>query len=313
MTYSVFNHETYLDLEAARQEGQSEVFDLGATGTVGLIARSIPQSDYHDLVSVYGYPDLSMGTAPIDIDLALENLTSQARPRGHVAAYIRLGLSQQTPLPRVTALDYTAVRVDVGEVVAVDLASGPDATFAAYRKNLRNELRRETGIKIERSNDFAAFHAIYTQNMLRVGATGGYFFSEPYLRTLGELPGVELWLAHDADGVVAGGMFITQGDLTFYHLGATADRALRASPLKNLLHSRIQALAGSGQRQLVLGGGVGGGDDPLLRFKRGFSKTMLPVHALRVIVDHAKYTTLSGHPADAPLAAGFFPAYRAPK
>nr|WP_256478357.1 GNAT family N-acetyltransferase [Notoacmeibacter sp. MSK16QG-6] len=184
--------------------------------------------------------------------------------------------------------------------------------MAGYRKQLRYDLRRGHDLRIERSDDAAAFHHIYTENMRRVGASAIYHFSADYLAALCSLPGAELWLAHDAEGVATGGIFLRQGEITYYHLGATADRAIAASPLKHLLHNRIATLAMSGSTRLVLGGGRAGADDALLRFKRGFSRLTVPVHALRVILDPKSYARLSGLPVQPPPANGFFPTYRAP-
>lgn len=315
MTYSVFNQVEYLELEAARQGGVSKVFDLGNGVTVGVIARAIANSRLRDLVSVYGYPDLATATPHlpyVHADAVLNPLSEAAREQGLVAGYLRLGMTQEVTAPSGTAGDYEAKRVDVGEVVVVDLTGGPDAAMGAYRKKLRNELRRPSKITIERSDDFVAFHRIYTENMKRVNAEGSYFFSPAYLEALTALPGVELWLVCDGQGIIAGGVFIRQGNLVFYHLGATGDRSLATSPLKHLLHHRIQDLARSGLRSLVLGGGVGGNDDPLLRFKRAFSKQTQPVHALHVIFDPAEYTRLSGRAYQPVSSSEFFPIYRAP-
>lgn len=317
MTNAVFNDPDYLELEAARQGGQSELFDLGNGMTAGLIGRHIADGAGRDLVSVYGYPDLALATSPlpvVDADSVLAPLAEAARGRGLIAAYLRLGLTQDVAAPSGAVRGCDAVQVDVGEVVVVDVAGGPEAAIQAYRKQLRNELRRPSSLVIEPSNDYAAFHEIYTQNMTRVNAQQSYFFSAEYFRALGALAGVELWLAQDAQGAAAGGIFIRHGDLVFYHFGATADRALAVSPLKYLLHHRIQALArAGGTRRLVLGGGVGGADDPLFSFKRGFSKLTQPVHALRVVFDPDAYARLCGPDALPISATGFFPAYRAPK
>lgn len=303
---SVFDDPRYVTLEAARLGGRETFFDLGTEHPLGLIAREIAGQDLSDLVSIYGYPDFS--GACQNVDAFLTDFAAQATERGQIAAYLRLGLGFETPAPSLDLDGVSAVRVDVGEVVAVDLALDLDQILAGYRKNLRYDLRQPHGLTMEQSTDTAAFHEIYTENMSRVGATETYFFTEDYLASLVAIPGVELWLARDGEGVVAGGIFLRQSEIVYYHLGATADRALRTSPMKHVLHQRIANLSGAGLRYLVLGGGVGGGEDALLRFKRGFSKTLLPVHALRVVLDPPRYSALCG--VSTAEADGFFPAYR---
>jgi hypothetical protein len=68
-----------------------------------------------------------------------------------------------------------------------------------------------------------------------------------------------------------------------------------------------------------MGGGVGGSNDRLLLFKRGFSPLRFPFFTLRLVTDEGKYRELTARRAQAALvpveevACGdFFPAYRAP-
>ena len=313
----VFDDPDYVILEASRLGGKPVFFDKGEDQDVGLVAQDIPDTNASDLVSVYGYPDsfsAPCGKGPIDTNARLDRMAEEARRQGQIAAYLRLGLAHETPspLPARDVTDASAILVEVGEVVTIDLAQSIEQLMAGYRKQLRYDLRRSPKLRFDRSVDVDAFHKIYCENMQRVDASGKYFFSVDYLFGLCRLPGVELWLAHDADGVVAGGIFLQQGERIYYHLGATANRALAMSPLKHLLHDRITALAQSGPTCLILGGGRGGENDALLRFKRGFSRQTLPVHALRVIFDPVMYARISDLPQQPPSPTGFFPAYRAP-
>jgi len=309
----VFDDTYYVQLEAQRLGGQVEVFDLGQKSPTSLISLDIPGSRYRDIVSVYGYPDL-ISQVPIktepDLSNFLTRLAYQGRERRLVAGYLRLGLSQEIPPFSSSRQEFVATKVHVGDVVVIDLSLSSDMLISKYRKKLRYDLRQPHEFYIEKSDDFASFHTIYSENMERIGADQSYFFSQSYLASLGKIDGVELWLARDAIGAVAGCLFLRQGDLIYYHLGATANRALAASPLKHILHHRIQALARTDARFLVLGGGLGGEQDALLRFKRGFSKQMMPVHALRVIFDMRAYSDLTGQPLLQVPNTGFFPAYR---
>lgn len=314
----VFDDPAFVALEADRLGGRPAYFDLGGGETFGLVAHEIPGSTASDLVSVYGYPDrfaVPNKTGAIDTDALLAQFGEAARGQGFIAAYLRLGLANETPALRsgTNASGISAIRVEVGEVVAIDLTRSADDLVAGYRKQLRYDLRKDHDLSIERSADIAVFHNIYTENMQRIGASSGYFFSADYLAALCELSGVELWLVHDAEGVTAGGIFLQQGEINYYHLGATANRALAKSPLKLLLHNRITALAMSGPTRLILGGGRGGADDALLRFKRGFSRLTVPVHALRVILEPNTYADLSSLSVQPPSTTGFFPHYRSPQ
>ena len=305
-THSVFTSRAYLDLEAARIEGQ--VIPIGGAG---LISRSVPGESLADLVSVYGYPTLGSADAsqPFDVDAFIRTTSEYGRKNGLVAAYIRLGIEDDVGVP---ANAQFAALVNVADVVVVDLQRAYEDTMKAYRQRFRNELRQPHAFMFEASTDVWAFHEIYTQNMKRVSAQDQYFFTPEYLNALCGLPGVALWVALDEDGIVAGAITIEQAGRIFYHLGATADRALPNSPFKYLLNDIIQSHCEGDFSELVLGGGYGGVEDSLLRFKRGFSKKMRSVRALRLILDPIEYRRLSQDKGVGHIDEGFFPAYRAP-
>jgi hypothetical protein len=64
-----------------------------------------------------------------------------------------------------------------------------------------------------------------------------------------------------------------------------------------------------------LGGGVGGKQDSLFRFKAGFSHSRHPFRTLRVVLDKAAYAELvRAHDptVDPTQLDGFFPLYRRP-
>jgi hypothetical protein len=280
---------------------------------MGLISRSIGGSCFRDLISVYGYPDLDQSDpcpAQAHTDSILREMQQAAVSSGHIAAYIRLGLSQQ-----ILNFDNRsfAQQAHVGDVVVVGLERQFSEIFGSFRKNLRNELRKVTNLKFEVSDDSDAFHVIYEENMTRIKAHDEYFFSAEYLRALCAMPGVELILAFDERGPVGGVLLVSHGDLLFYHLGATADRGLQLSPLKHILRRVIEMNSQSCYRGFVLGGGVGGRNDSLLKFKLGFSKEMTPVYALKVIFDKAAYAALTNGRVRADAMDSFFPGYRDPK
>lgn len=312
----VFDDPDYVELEAERLHGKPEFFDLLNGSSLGLVSRIVPGSSRSDLVSVYGYPDRLMqwaGTSnSVDSCCRIEQLSEMAREKGHISAYLRLGLAQPNwPISKIIRkANFSAQSNFVGNVVAVDLTQSSDEIFSNYRKNLRYDLRKGGPFAFERSEDFASFHKIYIENMRLVGATENYFFTAPYLSKLGRLPGAELWVAKDSKGLAAGGIFLQQGGMIYYHLGATAERARLASPMKHLLHNRIKALAMSGITRFVLGGGRSGNEDPLFSFKKGFSDLILPVYALRLIFDLEVYISLSGLGQRINDTTRPFPAYR---
>lgn len=304
--FEVFNSPSYLELEVARLGGEA----VRMKDNIGLIAREIQQGNCKDLMSVYGYPDLSdelSGSDAFELNRFLEELATQAK--GYVTAYLRLGVRDSFAPPVNPA---SAVLIDVGEIVSVNLARNYDDIYRSYRKQLRYELRQPQNFTFEHSSDIEAFHDIYTHNMKRVQARDEYLFEFDYLMGLCSIDGVELRMAYDDEGPVAGAVLIKHKETLFYHLGATAERALRVSPMKYLLNEIIRENACGPFAELVLGGGVGGSSDKLLQFKRGFSKDTFMVRALRAVLDTDRYKELAGAEAAGNLSEGYFPAYRNP-
>jgi lipid II:glycine glycyltransferase (peptidoglycan interpeptide bridge formation enzyme) len=72
-----------------------------------------------------------------------------------------------------------------------------------------------------------------------------------------------------------------------------------------------------GNRWLHIGGGLGGSDDKLFKFKAGFSPLRFQFQTIRMIIDSAKYQQLITLRAksinmlpETLMASTYFPAYR---
>ena len=309
----VFNSPEYLELEADRLGGTPIRLACGDGPVIGLIMRQIPGSTLRDGVSVYGYPDLDQREPvprSVEADRILEALRSEGAVDGLVSVFFRLGLDQDVQGPHDPSL---ARKVRLSDVVFVDLQRDWSRIFSGFRPRLRTALRNAfKGIDVEPSDDVLAFYSIYTENMIRVGAREDYHFNLNYMQRLFRIPGVELFLAMDNAGPLAGALVVSHGDLLFYHLGATADRGLAGSALKFVLSEVMRHYADGPFRSLVLGGGLRGESDLLLRFKRGYSHEIRSAHALKAILNSQSYAALLGLGREQDPFAGFFPAYRDP-
>jgi len=185
----------------------------------------------------------------------------------------------------------------------------------------RNEINRSTRAGHRAFFDETFEHAdrfvdIYQATMRRVGAGASYFFDRTYLDGLHSALGDRLKLGVVAiDGeVAAGALFVKTGEIVQYHLSGTDDRFLRERPTKLLLHFVRGWAKEAGAHWLHLGGGVGGLEDSLFKFKAGFSKTFFPFYTLRMIVNsdvYRAYANVKYPDADGDaLLNGFFPLYR---
>ena len=157
--------------------------------------------------------------------------------------------------------------------------------------------------------------------MKRIGATKDYFFSEDYFRGLmgsGDI-GMNLFVCRLDSNVIAGGLFSVCGDVAQYHLGGTANDFLSLAPTKLMFDVVRRWAKNQNCTRFHLGGGVGGREDSLFSFKRGFSNLEYPFIVWKYVVDDAMYSELSiarqsqlSPDASEKLDEAFFPAYRAP-
>lgn len=306
---NVFCSDDYLELEAGRVGGVPVRSKPHEGFEFSLIKRPIPGTGHFDGTSVYGYGEINRGRPGVNIDKKqMHFFAEECRNAGLVSAFFRLAPGQTIDLPE----DVCAAVQKIGPTVAVDLQLSWTEIFQSFRPRLRSQLRGSQGLTFEESDSAATFHEIYTENMARLGAEAHYFFSRDYIEALLKINGVCLLLASDAHGPVSGAITFQHNGNVYYHLGATSDRGLTVSPLKNVLAKLIEINAGGPFRKLFLGGGLGGENDTLLRFKRGFSKDMLDTSMLKIVFDKDAYAELSMQNSREICFAGFFPHYRKP-
>jgi lipid II:glycine glycyltransferase (peptidoglycan interpeptide bridge formation enzyme) len=241
------------------------------------------------------------------------------RDRGVISLFLRLH-----PLLRLPDGGFAGhgELVTHGHTVAVDLSISEAEMWSQTRANHRrgiNKLRQEGYVtSLDCWSHYPAFFSIYRQTMLRVGASEGYFFSDEYFRGLRDALGDRLHLmtvvSPDGD-VVCGGLFPATNGIIQYHLGGTASDYLAVAPSKLMFHEmRIWGKA-AGYRWLHLGGGVGGCEDALAHFKRGFSPIRAAFQTFRMIIDEARYRQLCAKRLvtnGSRVPSFYFPAYRAP-
>lgn len=294
---------------------------------IPLIARPIPSAGgAWDALTPYGYPgplvageDGSEARDAFASD-ALEAASEVLRRDGCVSLFARLH-----PLLGAKPRPANGLLVQHGTTVHVDLRKSETELWAETMSGHRNEINRaiKRGHRAYFDDGFRhadRFVEIYRATMSRVGAASHYFFDHDYLMGLREALGERLRLAVVEIGgaIAATGLFVETGKIVQYHLSGTDEAFLRERPTKLMLHFVRGWAKERGATWLHLGGGVGGGEDSLFKFKAGFStnaSARSPFFTLRIVVDPAAYRALSRakHPeADESFLDGFFPLYRRP-
>ncbi len=280
-----------------------------------------------DATSPYGYPGPLVTARDEDPGVFSARALLAARGILHEAGCVSLFARIHPvlgPIPRIETTGVAAI-VAHGETISVDLTASEEVMWRDTASGHRNEINRSlrAGHVARIDTDFAAggrFLDLYRETMDRVGATQYYYFDNQYLTQLRDSLGPKLSLAVvEIDGVIAAaGLFVETCGIVEYHLSGSAAAYQKERPTKLMLdHVRKWAKA-RGNLVLHLGGGVGGAEDSLFRFKGGFSRGRAPFNTFRLIVDEKRYEDfLASRTAHAigtgmerDTLTGFFPAYR---
>ncbi|HAD05065.1 MAG: hypothetical protein A2091_12700 [Desulfuromonadales bacterium GWD2_61_12] len=315
---------------AARHEGGTAAAFLAREGSqallIPLLLRRVPdglggRSTWRDASSPYGYPSpLLSPTATAHRGCRLLHAFLRcSRDAEIISVFLRFHPLLSSPLAEFC--EHGAV-VRHGQTVWIDLNDDRQSLWRSTRENHRRGIAalRQKGFqaRLDHHEDWPAFVAVYEATMERLHAESFYHFSETYFRDLCAALGARLHLCailSPHNEVAAAGLFTAVNGIVQYHLGGTAEKYLPLAPSKLMFDHVRNWARDNGQSIFHLGGGVGGRDDSLFRFKAGFSRTTAEFHTCRLVVDHDHYGWLNSRFRQMQLATGqvneeFFPLYR---
>ena len=280
------------------------------SGLVGLIMifRKIPgESKYFDAAAVYGYNGVltSSALSSADFNLGIARIKKALAERGCVSFFNRESNFTRYRLPEST---------ETGKVLAVDLIQDPDVYEKSLAEGHRQEIKalRKLNYTVVKSTDLKAiqdFQEVYEQTMIRRGAKTNYFFSVKYFESVLKIhsSAPDLRAVYHEGKMIAGAIFITQGDHIYYMFSGSILGVSRYSAMKLILDQVIRENLNNGKKLLHLGGGLGGKQDSLYQFKFGFGKVILPFYTTQWILIPEAYNRLS---AQVLTETSFFPKYR---
>jgi len=287
---------------------------------IPLIIRSIPDSEYNDCASVYGYcgpiSNIAIKELPLEaINQFKEGLDSFFIDRKIVTSFIRL--HPLFPFQEILFKDFGEV-ITLNQTVVIKLNQPIDMQRSNYGKSTKLHINRalKNGVTIRRTSDFEdleKFIDIYYETMQKLSAKSSYYFSRDYFRSLMNSTDFvsELFVAEKDGEIIAGAIMTICNGIMQYHLGGTRNEMLIYSPLKLILDSARIYGKEVGCNYFHLGGGYSGEDDLLFRFKAGFSKDFCEFKVWRKIVDKQVYNELVARKfGDKIPSTNYFPLYR---
>lgn len=211
--------------------------------------------------------------------------------------------------------------VPLGEVVALDLSS-PETIWKNLSGTCRNRVRKSIKGQVRIYHGhypeiYSVFQNIYNQTMDNDHAVDYYYFGAPFyesiLTDLSE--NAQVFYAQIPDGtIIAAAIMLTANGIMNYHLGGSLREYSDVAPMNQLFYKAALWGCANGCHTLYLGGGVGSGEDSLLRFKRNFYKGDLSRFYIGKYIFHldAYRFLLDIRKKDCPMIeqTTFFPAYR---
>ncbi|MEU4420129.1 GNAT family N-acetyltransferase [Actinoplanes sp. NPDC024001] len=321
VNHDMYHVPDYVVLDARLYGGSPAAFWFERDGRrllVPLIVREIPDSEWRDALSPYGYPGPVSDAAPGDAgfwEAACAAFVDTLRGEGVVSAFIRMH-----PLLNVLppALGKFGALVYHGETVSMDLTVSVEEMWKQTRSDHRNHINRAkragTRVVFDDWDRLPEWVEVYHDNMRRVGATSYYFFTTEHLAALHDAVGdrMHLAVALEGDEVVGGNTFFEYDGIATGYVSSTRRAPKRYAD--ELLYDEVRRWCKQrGAEVFHLGGGKGGCNDSLFTYKAGFSTSRHPFHTWRVVADRPAYERLvrrrrpGADPADLTTT---FPSYR---
>lgn len=276
------------------------------------LQRNIEGSEYSDLTSVYGYSGPLINDPSLAAD-AMPLIFRKMKQDGTVALFSRLHpLIDSELLAEIYPIEH------IGNVVSIDIER-QNKTIESYRSNHRRDIRKsiQAGVSVvieDTGNDIDEFIRIYYATMLDLRARNYYFFDRNYFERLMNARDFDAKLVFAKyHGINVGALILLiTRNIMHYYLGGVDRNYMHLSPLKLMLERGHRLAIDMGIGHFVLGGGPGGFDDSLFRFKRGFSDVVYPFSVFKRIIDPVAYEKICVAKGISPEGVDFFPAYRAP-
>ncbi|GAA0470288.1 hypothetical protein Aca07nite_81470 [Actinoplanes capillaceus] len=315
--HDVYHLPSYVTLDARLSGGTPVAFrydEMGQVLLLPLVLRDVPGTGLRDAVSPYGYPGPVSDVPPSETgfwERATLAMAGVLRTNDVISVFARL----HPLLPSAAAvLAGTGTVVHHGETVSVDLTLSPERIWQETHRTHRNQINKAGRAGVEIVIDdwglLGAWVETYHATMRRVGATAFYFFDRDHFQRLREaLDGhVHLAVAVRGGEVLGGNLFFAYRRIMQTHLQSTRDGQIWWAD--KLLYHEVRRW-GREHGNLVhhIGGGVGGADDSLFRYKAAFASGRQDFHTWRMVTDPVAFEKLAGTPTP-DLMSGRFPPYR---
>lgn len=244
---------------------------------IPFIKRKI-NKDYFDLTSVHGYMGpVSQGLSHnFDNDVFKKEFVNWLRKERIVSVFSKLNPYIEKQKEILCSLGSIK---SVGEIIYFDQNEDNTVQVGKYNRNTRQkirQLRNTCSVKVaETEDEIGAFIKLYHQSMDKLNAKPIFYFDKEYFKTLLESAIVNshiLLARNNETNDIMGGVFYTKTkEIAHIELACTSEDYLKKSPVRILFDECRLLYKDKGVRYLNLGGGSGGREGSLMRFKSSFT------------------------------------------
>lgn len=283
-----------------------------------LIKRNIESTSYFDLITPYGYGGVAFSkTTDANFkENVFERLKESLSNSKCISIFLRLH-----PLLNQNVIVNGAV-FDNGTTLAINLDSSYPDIYSRYSSGHKYDLKKSKkneNICIVDDVDFLFFDdfiEIYLETMRYLNASDFYFFDKEYFYTMKKLLAEKLKLVVVKlnDQIIGASLFMLHNGIIQYHLSGTTIEGRKYQPSKLILDYMVNWGVSQGYTFLHLGGGVGGQQDALYKFKKGFAADDYSFYTVRLITNNTIYRKLCSDlnftDVEIDNISDFFPLYR---
>ena len=278
--------------------------------------EKINRNEYFDFITPYGY-----GGWLIEGNGSIENLFIEYEKwcidNNIISEFVRFHPLFEN-YKKVKNIYYVQ---HISDTIYMDLASEEIITKNMTSK-CRNMVRKaiKNGLTMKEDNDFSTielFKELYYQTMDKNNASDSYYFSDEYFLTLfHDRENIKLFNVFMENEIVGSSIVLLGKDWIHYHLSANTPLGYKFAANNLLLYSIANWGSAKGYKKFHLGGGYGGNESSLFKFKESMNKNGRLAFAIgRKIFDRKKYALLvkiAGNDREN-IENNFFPLYRLKK
>ena len=251
--------------------------------------------EYYDLETPYGYGGPLTDNESISKEsqaIFLKELTDYCLKNKIVSQFVRFHpiLNNHDLLSEVISTRYMRDTIFIDTTNDELIMGNMDSK---NRNMVRKAIKNNVTIIIKDITDYNEFIAMYTETMVRNGATDYYTFKEDYFKSLGALADntIIFYAIHERN-IIGGAIMFYNDNFMHYHLAGSYSEFRQYSPSNLLLYEAAVWANKHGIKKLHLGGGMEP-EDSLFAFKKQFNKNgRLPFVVGKTIFNNTVYQKL---------------------